>query len=108
LSHDVDILQVFDDVSLTKSTSYSRPSTEELHPLAIFDCSESTSEKTQKTNTTLTECSSGSANDRLEVTIDIQPFELYWDPYSIDLSGKSLGGVDYLKEFLPKLDSLTL
>jgi hypothetical protein len=117
-SHNVDILQGLDDVSPTTSTSYGRPSTEELQSLhcaggsstqiAVFDCSGSASEKARKTNTTLTERSSRSAHDRAEVTIDTQPFELYWDEYSIDPSGKSLDGVDYLKEFLPKLDLLTL
>ncbi|KAJ8590431.1 hypothetical protein M405DRAFT_816240 [Rhizopogon salebrosus TDB-379] len=44
----------------------------------------------------------------VQVIIDVQPFKLYWDEHTIDLSGKSLDGINYLKEFLPKLDSLTL
>jgi hypothetical protein len=36
------------------------------------------------------------------------PFKLYWGEHTIDLSGKSLDGINYLKEFFPKLDSLTL
>ncbi|MGZ7252049.1 hypothetical protein ACXWP7_09020, partial [Streptococcus pyogenes] len=58
----------------------------------------------------MTECSFGVARDKLvQVITDIQPFEPHWeDLSSIDLSKKSLDSVARLKEFLPKLDSLTL
>ncbi|KAG9315536.1 hypothetical protein JVU11DRAFT_3156 [Chiua virens] len=43
------------------------------------------------------------------VITDVLPFEPHWeDLISIDLSKKSLDSVARLKEFLPKLDSLTL
>ena len=60
--------------------------------------------------TFLTECSFGVAHDRLvQVITDVQPFEPYWDQLSaIDLSNKGLESVARLKEFLPRLDSLTL
>ena len=60
--------------------------------------------------TFLTECSFGVAHDRLvEVITDVQPFEPYWDTLtSIDLSRRRLDSVARLKEFLPKLDSLSL
>ncbi|KAI0689252.1 hypothetical protein BC835DRAFT_1308449 [Cytidiella melzeri] len=60
--------------------------------------------------TFLTECSFGVAHDRLvQVITDVQPFEPYWDGLSsVDLSRKELDSVARLKEFLPKLDSLTL
>jgi hypothetical protein len=63
------------------------------------------------TNATfLTECSFGLSHDRLvQVITDVQPFEPYWeDLNSIDLSRKALDSVARLKEFLPRLDSLTL
>lgn len=45
----------------------------------------------------------------MQVITDVQPFEPHWeDLISIDLSKKSLDSVTRLKEFLPKLDSLTL
>ncbi|KAL5520051.1 hypothetical protein ACEPAG_1711 [Sanghuangporus baumii] len=60
--------------------------------------------------TFLTECSFGVAHDRLvEVITDVQPFEPYWDSLTaLDLSSKRLDSVARLKEFLPKLDSLSL
>lgn len=60
--------------------------------------------------TFLTECSFAVAHDRLvEVITDIQPFEPYWeDLNSIDLSNAKLESVARLKEFLPKLDALSL
>lgn len=60
--------------------------------------------------TFLTECSFGVAHDRLvQVITDVQPFEPYWDQLAaVDLSGKNLDSVARLKEFLPRLDSLTL
>ncbi|KAL5524584.1 NUD1 [Sanghuangporus sanghuang] len=60
--------------------------------------------------TFLTECSFGVAHDRLvEVITDVQPFEPYWDSLTVlDLSSKRLDSVARLKEFLPKLDSLSL
>ncbi|KIK26661.1 hypothetical protein PISMIDRAFT_94488 [Pisolithus microcarpus 441] len=60
--------------------------------------------------TFLTECSFGLAHDKLvQVITDVQPFEPYWEElHGIDLSRKSLESVARLKEFMPKLDSLTL
>ena len=60
--------------------------------------------------TFLTECSFGVAHDRLvQVITDVQPFEPYWDQLAaVDLGGKNLDSVARLKEFLPRLDSLTL
>ncbi|KAF9485890.1 L domain-like protein [Pholiota conissans] len=60
--------------------------------------------------TFLTECSFGVAHDRLvEVITDVQPFEPHWEELSaIDLSGAKLESVARLKEFLPRLDALSL
>ena len=60
--------------------------------------------------TFLTECSFGVAHDKLvQVITDVQPFEPHWeDLSSIDLSKKALDSVARLKEFLPKLDTLTV
>lgn len=68
------------------------------------------SDQERKNATFLTECSFGVAHDKLvQVITDVQPFEPHWeDLSSIDLSKKSLDSVARLKEFLPKLDSLTL
>jgi protein NUD1 len=64
-----------------------------------------------KTNATfLTECSFAVTHDKLvQVITDVQPFEPYWEELScIDLSRKNVDSVARLKEFLPKLDSLSL
>ena len=60
--------------------------------------------------TFLTECSFGVAHDRLvQVITDVQPFEPYWEELtSIDLSHRNLDSTARLKEFLPRLDSLSL
>ncbi|KAF5315468.1 hypothetical protein D9619_007020 [Psilocybe cf. subviscida] len=60
--------------------------------------------------TFLTECSFGVAHDRLvEVITDVQPFEPHWEELaSIDLSDAKLESVARLKEFLPRLDALSL
>ncbi|KAL4249278.1 Cell Division and Infection-Related Protein [Abortiporus biennis] len=60
--------------------------------------------------TFLTECSFGVSHDRLvQVITDVQPFEPYWEELSaIDLSKKNLDSVARLKEFLPRLDLLSL
>jgi hypothetical protein len=60
--------------------------------------------------TFLTECSFGVAHDRLvEVITDVQPFSPHWEELSsIDLSNKRLESVARLKEFLPRLDALSL
>ncbi|KAL6300103.1 hypothetical protein BKA93DRAFT_547950 [Sparassis latifolia] len=60
--------------------------------------------------TFLTECSFGVAHDRLvQVITDVQPFEPYWEELtSIDLSKKNVDSVARLKEFLPRLDSLSV
>jgi hypothetical protein len=60
--------------------------------------------------TFLTECSFGVAHDRLvQVITDVQPFEPHWeDLSSIDLSNKNVESVARLKEFLPRLDALSL
>ncbi|KAG6909261.1 hypothetical protein DXG01_001323 [Tephrocybe rancida] len=60
--------------------------------------------------TFLTECSFGVSHGRLvEVITDVEPFTPHWDELSgIDLSGKKLESVARLKEFLPRLDSLSL
>ena len=58
----------------------------------------------------MTECSFGVAHDRLvQVITDVQPFEPYWEELpSIDLSNRNLDSAARLKEFLPRLDSLSL
>lgn len=60
--------------------------------------------------TFLTECSFCVAHDRLvEMITDVQPFEPHWEELSaIDLSGAKLESVARLKEFLPRLDALSL
>lgn len=60
--------------------------------------------------TFLMEASFGVAYDKLvEVITDVQPFEPYWEELtSIDLSHKNVESVARLKEFLPKLHSLSL
>ena len=69
-----------------------------------------TSDHERGNATLLTECSFGVAHDKLvQVITDAQPFEPHWeDLSSIDLSKKALDSVARLKEFLPKLDALTL
>lgn len=68
------------------------------------------SDQDRRNATFLTECSFGVAHDKLvQVITDVQPFEPHWeDLISLDLSKKSLDSVARLKEFSPKLDSLTL
>ncbi|EIN12330.1 L domain-like protein [Punctularia strigosozonata HHB-11173 SS5] len=64
-----------------------------------------------KANATfLTECSFAVSHDKLvQVITDVQPFEPYWEELScIDLSRRNVDSVARLKEFLPKLDSLSL
>jgi len=64
-----------------------------------------------KVNATfLTECSFGVAHDQLvKVITDVQPFEPHWEELaSIDLSDAKLESVARLKEFLPKLEALSL
>ncbi|KAG5639425.1 hypothetical protein H0H81_002293 [Sphagnurus paluster] len=66
---------------------------------------------TKNANATfLTECSFAVSHDRLvEVITDVQPFTPHWDELSsIDLSDKKLESVARLKEFLPRLDALSL
>lgn len=60
--------------------------------------------------TFLTECSFAVSHDRLvEVITDVQPFTPHWDELaSIDLAGKKLESVARLKEFLPRLGTLSL
>ncbi|KAH9924609.1 uncharacterized protein BXZ73DRAFT_50337 [Epithele typhae] len=60
--------------------------------------------------TFLTECSFAVTHDRLvKVITDVQPYEPYWDQLaSIDLSNRNLDSTARLKEFLPRLDSLSL
>lgn len=78
----------------------------------VFSMSRSNdlSEQDRRNMTFLTECSFGVAHDKLvQVITDVLPFEPHWeDLSSIDLSKKSLDSVARLKEFLPKLDALTL
>lgn len=60
--------------------------------------------------TFLTEASFGVAHDKLvQVITDVQPFEPHWEELSrIDLSNKSIESVARLKEFLPRLHTLSL
>lgn len=45
----------------------------------------------------------------MEVITDVQPFEPHWEDLScIDLSNAKLESVARLKEFLPRLDALSL
>jgi len=64
-----------------------------------------------KSNATfLTEASFGIAHDKLvQVITDVQPFEPYWEELSsIDLANKNIESVARLKEFLPRLHTLSL
>lgn len=60
--------------------------------------------------TFLTEWSFEVAHDRLVTVItDVQPFKPYWEELdAIALDDKHLDGVARLKEFLPRLDALSL
>ncbi|KAI9456147.1 hypothetical protein F5148DRAFT_984525 [Russula earlei] len=60
--------------------------------------------------TFLTEASFGVAHDKLvQVITDLQPFEPYWEELSsIDLANKNIDSVARLKEFLPRLHTLSL
>lgn len=65
---------------------------------------------TQPNATFLTEASFGVAHDKLvQVITDTQPFEPYWEELStIDLANKDIESVARLKEFLPRLHTLSL
>lgn len=65
---------------------------------------------TQPNATFLTEASFGVAYDKLvQVITDVQPFEPYWEELSsIDLANKNIESVARLKEFLPRLHTLSL
>ena len=65
---------------------------------------------TQPNATFLTEASFGVAHDKLvQVITDMQPFEPYWEELSsIDLADKNIESVARLKEFLPRLHTLSL
>jgi hypothetical protein len=60
--------------------------------------------------TFLTEWSFEVAHDRLVTVItDVQPFKPYWEELdAIELDGKHLDSVARLKEFLPRLDALSM
>jgi hypothetical protein len=60
--------------------------------------------------TYLTEASFGVAHDKLvQVITDVQPFEPHWEELSsIDLANKNIESVARLKEFLPRLRTLSL
>ncbi len=64
----------------------------------------------QPNATFLTEASFGVAHDKLvQVITDLQPFEPYWEELSsIDLANKNIESVARLKEFLPRLHTLSL
>lgn len=64
----------------------------------------------QANATFLTEASFGVAHDKLvQVITDIQPFEPHWEELSsIDLTNKNIESVARLKEFLPRLHTLSL
>ncbi|KAI6041446.1 hypothetical protein EDC04DRAFT_2565693 [Pisolithus marmoratus] len=118
--------------SPTRSSTSGRSSTHQLLPLGnrrpssqmavanssgmtrrLFSTSQRSdfTEQDARMNATfLTECSFGLAHDKLvQVITDVQPFEPYWEElHDVDLSRKSLESVARLKEFMPKLDSLTL
>ncbi|OSD02453.1 hypothetical protein PYCCODRAFT_1367524 [Trametes coccinea BRFM310] len=121
----------FTDESPSKASTSSRPPPADLQPmqprrpstgLGATDASAATSARRVSSRllttprgasanaTFLTECSFGVAHDRLvQVITDVQPFEPYWeDLSSIDLSHRNLDSAARLKEFLPKLDSLSL
>lgn len=119
-----------DDNSPTKTSTSSRRSSEEMQPLAVRKhnantsndvsrrvfsrsqtCRPSPGDNYVKANATfLTECSFAVSHDRLvQVITDVEPFEPYWEEiHTIDLSKKNVESVARLKEFLPKLDSLSL
>ena len=65
---------------------------------------------TQPNATFLTEASFGVAHDKLvQVITDVQPFEPHWEELSsIDLADKNIDSVARLKEFLPRLHTLSL
>nr|VWO99702.1 Histidine kinase 1 [Ganoderma boninense] len=117
--------------SPSKVSTSSRPIADELYPLQqrrssagprapsdghtsrhVFTASRSTPNLSRAGGnaTFLTECSFGVAHDRLvQVITDVQPFEPYWEELtSIDLSNRNLDSTARLKEFLPRLDSLSL
>jgi len=64
----------------------------------------------QPNATFLTEASFGVAHDKLvQVITDVQPFEPHWEELScIDLANKNIDSVARLKEFLPRLHTLSL
>ncbi|KAI0655635.1 hypothetical protein C8Q70DRAFT_1115791 [Cubamyces menziesii] len=114
--------------SPSRASASSRPPTEKLQPTQprrptnapVVANASSLRRVSSRTPTTprgmsgnatfLTECSFGVAHDRLvQVITDVQPFEPYWEELSsIDLSHRNLDSAARLKEFLPKLDSLSL
>ncbi|KAI0351465.1 hypothetical protein OH77DRAFT_1411124 [Trametes cingulata] len=121
----------FEDDSPSKASTSSRPPTAELQPMqsrrpssgpgaasstADFDSRRVSSRLPHTPRsiggnaTFLTECSFGVAHDKLvQVITDVQPFEPYWEELSsVDLSHRNLDNTARLKEFLPKLDSLSL
>jgi hypothetical protein len=125
----LDLVEFEEDDSPTRTSSSSRRSSEEIRPLTVrgpgthnnnagdISCRVFTRSRTHrksphvKANATfLTECSFAVSHDRLvQVITDVEPFEPYWeDISSIDLSKKNVESVARLKEFLPKLDSLSL
>ena len=122
----------FEEISPSKTCS-GRPATSELRPLKprkpsstravvgspsrevskrVFSRSglARPSKSSSGNATFLTECSFGVAHDRLvQVITDVHPFEPHWEELpAIDLSRKNIDSVARLKEFLPKLDLLTL
>ncbi|KAI0671057.1 hypothetical protein C8Q78DRAFT_1079006 [Trametes maxima] len=121
----------FNDDSPSKASTSSRPPTTELQPMQprrpnsgpaaadsplrsgsrrISSRAPQTPRGASGNATFLTECSFGVAHDRLvQVITDVQPFEPYWEELTtIDLSHRNLDSAARLKEFLPKLDSLSL
>ncbi|KAI0364092.1 hypothetical protein BV20DRAFT_956956 [Pilatotrama ljubarskyi] len=121
----------FDDDSPSKASTSSRPPTAELLPMQsrrpssrpgatnvtagpglrrVSSRAHQTPRGVSGNATFLTECSFGVAHDKLvQVITDVQPFEPYWEELSsIDLSHRNLDSTARLKEFLPKLDSLSL
>ncbi|KAH9846436.1 hypothetical protein C2E23DRAFT_890881 [Lenzites betulinus] len=121
----------YEDDSPSKASTSSRPPTSELQPISprrpstgpgaasspLRSGSRRVSSRAPPTPrgvsgnaTFLTECSFGVAHDRLvQVITDVQPFEPYWEELtSIDLSHRNLDSTARLKEFLPRLDSLSL
>jgi protein NUD1 len=122
------MLDLDDDESPTRTGSWGRRSAEEQRPLAarrpnthidnsqvsrrVFTRSQThrMSPHVKVNATFLTECSFAVSHDRLvQVITDVEPFEPYWEEItSIDLSKKNVESVARLKEFLPRLDSLSL